>query len=128
MAPDTGTIPKALAKDRRSIQSLLARLPRHVLESCTEEQLDALANAADQCKWGQHPTDIRLSIPLLWKRYYVVLVAGEERRSTQRRAEERKLRPLATTGNLFFLAIFTALGTLLGAFLWTTMLVWYLSG
>lgn len=128
MAPDTGTIPKALAKDRRSIQSLLARLPRQDLETFTEAQLDALANAADQCKWGQHPTDIRLSIPLLWKRFYVVLIAGEERRNSQRRAEERKFRPLATTGNLFFLTAFTAVGTIVGAFLWTAMLVWYLSG
>ena len=128
MAPDSGTIPRAQAKDRRSIQSLLARMPRTVLDTFTEDQLDALAQAADQCRWGQHPTDIRLSIPFLGKRFYVVFVAGEERRSTQRRAEERTLRPLATTGNLFFLTAFTAIGTIVGALLWTAMLVWYLSG
>ncbi len=64
---------------------------------------------------SDHPVNIRLSIPLLSRRYYLTLVAGTERRSAQRMAEERKKHPLAKTGNVLvfgMLGIFTGLACL----------------
>lgn len=59
--------------------------------------------------WMAHPVDIRVSMPLPFGRYYLTLVAGPERRSAERRAQERARRPVTTMGNfLFFLA--SALG------------------
>ncbi len=55
--------------------------------------------------WGNvHPVNIRLSIPLLFGRYYVTVVAGKERRSGERLASERKKHPLMKLGNLVVMA------------------------
>ncbi len=53
-------------------------------------------------RWIGHPIDIRLSVPLPFGRYYITLVAGPERRSAARRAEERQHRRLASIGNVLF--------------------------
>jgi hypothetical protein len=52
--------------------------------------------------WVAHPVDIRLSLPLPFGRYYLTLVAGPERRSTERLANDRRERPVATAANLLF--------------------------
>ncbi len=62
--------------------------------------------------WGDdHPVNTRLSIPLLFGRYYVTVVAGKERRSGERLASERKKHPLMRFGNIVVMA---ACGTLCG--------------
>lgn len=53
--------------------------------------------------WVAHPVDIRLSLPLPFGRYYLTLVAGPERRSSDRLANDRRERPLMTFGNFLFL-------------------------
>lgn len=128
MAPDSAVIssPDAEAKSGISRQ-LLANLPAHVRDSLTAEQRAALVEAARHCKWGQHPTDIRLSIPLFSKRYYLVLLAGEERRNRARVTAERANHPFATSGNVLFVGAVVTLATILGSLLWTVGFVWYLS-
>ncbi len=55
--------------------------------------------------WGNdHAVNIRLSIPLLFSRYYVTIVAGKERRSRERQASERQKHPVLKQGNLVFAA------------------------
>jgi hypothetical protein len=54
---------------------------------------------------SDHPINLRLSIPLLFKRYYVTIIAGEELRGFDRLAAERQKHPLVTRGNLLFLAL-----------------------
>jgi hypothetical protein len=60
---------------------------------------------------SDHPVNLRLSIPLPFKRYYVTIVAGEERRSAQRRVEDRQKHPIKTTANVI---VVSAAGTVLG--------------
>ena len=63
-------------------------------------------------EWSSgHPVNIRLSLPLLFGRFYITIVAGRERRSRERLAAEARKHPLATAGNLLFL---TAFGTIAG--------------
>jgi hypothetical protein len=63
---------------------------------------DATANAG----WNSsHPLNVRLSIPLGSRRYYVTLVGGRERRGPERRAEDRQRYPLRTAANLVFFLI-----------------------
>ena len=57
--------------------------------------------------WGLHTIDLRFSIPLL--RHYVVLVAGPEKRSKERRRRDKGFHPFATFGNVFVLLLFVAL-------------------
>ncbi len=67
-------------------------------------------------RWGSHhPVNIRLSIPLFARRYYLTVIAGKEQRSTERLAEEREKHPLTTTANMIFL--FTV-GFVLGGSCW----------
>ncbi len=51
-------------------------------------------------EWSGHPVNIRLTIPLPFRSFYVTIVAGPERRSQERRASERKKHPLITAGNV----------------------------
>ncbi len=73
--------------------------------------------------WGEHPVNIRFSIRTLLSRYYVVVLAGPERRPKSRRQKERKRHPLATLNNLAFVGglpaavILGFLGFLLGSFI-----------
>jgi hypothetical protein len=63
-------------------------------------------------EWGSnHPVNIRLSVPLLFGRYYVTLVAGKERRSADRRVAERAKHPVGRLGNI---VVFFALGVFIG--------------
>jgi hypothetical protein len=55
---------------------------------------------------GNHPVNLRLTLPFFKMRCYVTLVAGTEKRSPKRLVEERRKHPIATTGNIMILAIF----------------------
>lgn len=129
MAPDSGVRPAEDAVVESGLyRQLLANLPPQVREGFTQEQRAALADAARRCGWGRHQTDIRLSIPLLFRRYYLVLLAGQERRSGQRLQQDRAVHPVITGGNLLFLGAAVTLATILGSLIWTVGFVWYLSG
>ena len=69
---------------------------------------------------SEHPVNIRLSIPLLFWRFYLVILAGKERRDSNRRAMERQQHPLLKRGNVVALGYgaiiaLLALGALVGA-------------
>ncbi len=55
---------------------------------------------ASERGWGSHPVNIRFTIPLLFRDYYMTLLIGPERRSKERRAMERQKHPLFTFGNV----------------------------
>jgi len=79
---------------------------------CLGEPGIANRKASSAVPWeSDHPINIRLSIPLLIKRYYVTIVVGEERRTPERLSVERRKHPLVSRGNLVF---FTLLGTVIG--------------
>ena len=110
----------------RFLETLWNRIPEEGRESFTEAQCALLAEAARQCRFDTHPVDIRLSLPLLFKRFYFVVLGGPERRSAERRNAERTRRPLLKLANLFFLVGAAAIGTLVGAAVFTPLIVWYL--
>ena len=74
-------------------------------------QAGGISAADDQlASWtNSHPVNIRLSIPLIFMRCYVVVVAGKERRDAERRVSERQKHPLMTVGNVTFLSALSAL-------------------
>ena len=63
-------------------------------------QTGAFSAGASQPRWGSHPVNIRFTIPLLFRSYYITVVIGPERRSKERRAIERQKHPLFTLGNV----------------------------
>lgn len=114
------------------MRDLFARMPHDAQDSFSPDQLKALRSAARSMKWGQHPINIRVSVPTLFSRYYLVVVSGKERRSKGRRGVERARHPIKTWRNALFalclvagaLYLFALLGTLLFSTLWTGSPVW----
>lgn len=119
--------PAEASAPSRAAERLLAALPAGVRDGLSAEQRDALLAAARELAWSKHATDIRLSIPFIGKRYYLVLLGGEERRDAARLRRERGKHPLATLTNIVFLGLFSTCCTFFGGFLFTLVLIWYLS-
>lgn len=86
----------------------------HRAEAATTSPRKANPNRPEpeQPRWGNdHPVNIRLSVPLIFGRCYVTIVAGSERRAPERRKAEHKKHRLLKAGNL---VAFTALGIICG--------------
>jgi hypothetical protein len=83
------------------------------------------AQDAEARAWGEHPVNLRITV---FGRYYVAIVAGKERRSSDRRIAERQKHPLDTLGNtLATLAFSTTVGLAFYALLMTLVLRWVLA-
>ncbi len=103
--PD-GSYPSApFAADVAPSYSILDRLPPDVLGSLSAEQRAAIAVASGDWKNGFHRVNIRFTLPLLPKRWYVTVLGGPERRTVERRRIERARNPLRTAGNMAFIFV-----------------------
>ncbi len=95
-----------MTKAQQSLEGQHERLERETREELSDNSSTSVRKAPGGEPWGNdHPVNIRLSIPLLFARYYVTLVAGKERRSGERLASERKKHPLMKLGNLVVMAV-----------------------
>lgn len=70
-----------------------SRVPPEVARSFTADQMAAIKSAFGGERWDGHAVDIRGTVPLPFKRYYFVLVAGPDRRG-RRRARPLRRPPL----------------------------------
>ncbi len=101
-----------MTKPQQSLERQHERLEQEAREGVSDNASASPRKAPGGEPWGNdHPVNIRLSIPLLFGRYYVTLVAGKERRSGERLASERKKHPLMKLGNIVVMA---ACGTICG--------------
>jgi hypothetical protein len=91
------------------LEKFFGRIQPAVARSFTPSQLAAIRLAFESRGPAQHTIDLRISFPFFWRRLYIVLLAGRERRSPERRAFERARHPLATMGNALITAIFCVL-------------------
>ncbi len=99
-----------MAKPQQSLE--YERLEQETHEGLSDNSSASTRKAPGGEPWGNdHPVNIRLSLPLLFTRYYVTIVAGMERRSGERVASEHKKHPLMKLGNLVVMA---ACGTICG--------------
>ncbi len=92
-----------------SRRRFLESMPEEVASSFTELQLETIEHALEGGKWRDHPVDVRLSIPVLRRRFYFVLLAGPEQRSAERRISERARRPLRSVSDMIVFAVFLLL-------------------
>ncbi len=121
-APDTAPAAKAAGPATNGwsppidghglFKSLMLRLPRGVRRSFDHEQLLALRQAAEEMAWGEHPIDIRLSLPWPGGRRYFLVLAGRERRELSRPAGQRRRSPPIRVGN--HASLFTLVGVVVG--------------
>ena len=91
---------------------MFAHVPAETAATFTPAQLNVLKQASSKLGWKKHTVDIRLSIPTLVGRFYLVILAGPERRSRKRLYEERGQHPVWTFTNLIAVSGFLGLLTL----------------
>ncbi len=89
--------------------SLFARLPAWVMDTLTAEQRDAIHKAVCDPSLRHPPVNIRFSLPVFGRRYFLTVIGGAERRGAQRRAQERTKYPLRTVINFLFFLFLGAL-------------------
>jgi hypothetical protein len=98
------------------LAKFFARIPADVASSFTPAQLDAVKMAFGARSWGSHAIDIRKSfgLPLVWRRFYLVLLMGAERREEDRLRAEGAL--FGTLGNAALTIAFLAVLLIPSAF------------
>lgn len=99
--------------------SLLAQLPGDVVESLSPDQRAALWEVSHSPSWQRYPVNIRFSVPIFTRRFFITIVAGNDRRSGDRATAERRLNPMFTLPNVLFL-------TSIGAFFATSVALFVL--
>lgn len=85
--------------------TFLDRLPPHILGGLSAEQRAAIAAASGDWKAGAHRVNLRVSLPMLPKRWYFTVLGGPERRTAARRKIERVRNPVRTAGNMAFIVL-----------------------
>lgn len=100
--------------DEGFTRKFLRSLPPDLAASFTAEQLAGVQRAFGLRHGPRHPLDLRRSVWTPWGRIYLVLLAGPERRSTERRTLERVLAGLGRAADAMVCATL-ALCVLLGA-------------
>ena len=86
---------------------LFAKLSAELLASFSDDQKRALHEAVSDAT-ARPPVNIRLTIPLPGRRFYVTIFSGQEKRSPNRRRHERTRHPVRTVANIFFILGFAA--------------------
>ena len=87
------------------IARFLASVPADVASTFSHAQLLAIKDFVINDR-ARQAVAIRWTIPLIWFRFFIVVLAGPERRSPERMAAERAARPILTWSNILVIAVF----------------------
>jgi uncharacterized membrane protein YidH (DUF202 family) len=102
-SPETVEMSETAKSPRHGVlERLLARMPAEISASFTDAQREALVSALGESGWRRLPINLRFTISLPLRSFFVTLLAGHERRSRERRSAERRMHPLQTLGNILF--------------------------
>jgi len=71
------------------LSRFLSKMPTHIAVTFSEEQLEEIKKQLGDRQWQRHPVDLRLSFPVLNRWFYVVILAGRERRRRERSTVEQ---------------------------------------
>ncbi len=104
-----------------AFDAFVSRIPLAVAATLTDTQLEGLQQAYFNRHSQNHAVNLKVSLPLPGQRFYLVLLAGPERRATRRSNANHK----ASLGTQVNVAILTAalslvlivFGQVLGGFL-----------
>ncbi len=92
-----------------AVQRLLAKMPQDVADSFTEDQLEGLAQSIGTSRWKTHKVDWRVTIRLWRHRYYLVFLAGRNRRQPSRLQQT-----ISKTWLALMICLFLTLSVMLG--------------
>jgi hypothetical protein len=82
---------KAISKNDPFVQKFFARIPPETAATFTDTQLAELKRVFQGRVEEQHAVDIRLSVPIFKRRFYLVYLLGKENRRLKR------VQPAAST-------------------------------
>ena len=91
--------------DKESIKAAVADMQAAMDVMELADLTKAISEERRKTAWGKHPADIRLSIPLLFTRLYLVFAMGVDKRSKERIKEDRKTHPLMRMGNMVVIVL-----------------------
>ncbi len=86
--------------NREQVKAAVADMKAAMNEMELQALTKAISEERRKTGWGQHPLEIRLSIPFIKNRFYLVIVGGKDQRSKERIAEDRKTHPLVKFWNI----------------------------
>ncbi|WP_414543634.1 hypothetical protein [Nostoc sp. CCY0012] len=86
-----------------NFERLFAQINPQIASTFTDKQIEALKRSFTYKKSSNSFLDIRLSIPVPRLRFYIVFLAGVERRSQKRLRSEKGLYPFWTLSNSLFI-------------------------
>ena len=93
-----------------SFDNFYNKISPEVQKTFTHEQIQAIKIACESNNsYRRHPLDIRVSVPIPGLRFYLVLLAGKERRSKQRLQYERSIYPWYNPVNVLFIFLLLAI-------------------
>ncbi len=92
------------------IARFLAGVPADVSSTFGQAQLLAIKEFVIDNR-ERHAVDIRWTISLIWFRFFIVVLAGPERRTPERLTAERAARPFLTWSNVIAIAVFLVMLT-----------------
>ncbi|MCZ4127873.1 3-phosphoshikimate 1-carboxyvinyltransferase [Stutzerimonas balearica] len=82
-------------------QGLLERLPEHLRDSFSDEQLEALRGIFGTRSWVRHRLDLRGTLKLFGNHYYFAILAGRNKRNLSRPQQNLSLAAKAALITLF---------------------------
>ncbi|WP_420935749.1 3-phosphoshikimate 1-carboxyvinyltransferase [Alteromonas sp. A081] len=106
-------------REEPNVQHLLERIPDKVANSFSDEQLAHLNTALAGRKWGNHKIDLRGTISFFRSRFYIVVLAGKDKRDLSRE-EARAGKIIMALG----LMVFVSFSILVGLFLLYVLKSW----
>jgi uncharacterized membrane protein YfcA len=74
---------------QQALVRFLNDMPPQVAITLNPTQLEAIQQALAARAWRQHTIDIRLTVPVFARKFYLVVLAGKEQRSTPRPSPTR---------------------------------------
>ncbi len=107
------------------MKTVFARMSEADRAIFTSRHRRALERACAEIKWGDHQVRIQWSIPTLLGRYYVIALAGRERRSAERRSHDERRYPFARTRNFLFLGLLSTIAVFLIVFVTAMFFIGY---
>ena len=81
---------EGLGEKNPAFGRMVRRIPPNIRQTFSAAQFEVISEAMQEQK-RVHTVDFRVSVPFMWRRFYITLFAGEERRSSKRLAYERQL-------------------------------------
>lgn len=96
---------KSSSKSDSLFDQILARMSPEQTALFQKDHLEALRATCRQLTWRKHPVDVRFTVPFPSRGFYVVFLAGPERRSPERLRAQHSGYPYGTFASIVTSAV-----------------------